>query len=170
MVSKSAAKINSHPLCLLAQDYFKRYEKLRDDYQDLSNLQFHNENALIISGPNEWPYYYCIKSVCDVYFKSINKIRKDGDVVIVYPSSDAYKELYEILGRDISYISLTEIYYAVEHRKKEKDILTDNSHIWYLLKNSVITFVLDVDDIYNVKNDVIDVIKTYTHGALAILG
>lgn len=166
-MSKVFDKINSHPLSMLVQDYFSRYEELRDKYQDLDNIKFHTKNALVVSGPEEWPYYHCVRCVSDQYFND-HQNNSNNKIVVVYPSSDSYKELYEILGKKVAYVSMSEIYLAAARSFSNHSL--QMNHIWSLLGDASITFVLNMDDVYNIRVDAMDHIKKNTNGALVILG
>jgi len=87
-----------HPLLDLVDYYFSSYKRLRKENQE-DNLDFHNENSLSVSGPDEWPFLAAAHHV----------VQKSNRTLIIYNSTKSYDLLHEVVGTKAEYMGWTEI-------------------------------------------------------------
>lgn len=94
-----------HPLLFLLKQYCVDYRALRDANLELDNDRFHRKFGLSLGLPETWPILECINELYGTL--------RDHKVVVVFPTTSLYRELYTLLGNDVTYYSWHEIYTSV---------------------------------------------------------
>ena len=97
-----------HPLIQLLSFYYDNWQP--DD--DASPLFFQQRHGLAVDVPVGWPYVEAIRMLVD----KVRLTRDQQHVVIIYPTSKIYKEVYRRLGDSpwAKYLSWHEIYVAMD--------------------------------------------------------
>jgi len=159
-----------HILSKILQFYYEEYPTLREDNQDLGNLDFHHRFGMRLSVPESWPVLETLKSIVS---------QEKLDPLIVYSSTQVYRRVYshffsfsaqkmpgsstKALDEDKTFfISWHEIYSAMQRAQSDMRFLRQ---INATLQNAGLVIVIDAAAY---MSDVIDHIRVNTNGCLII--
>jgi len=144
----------------MLSELFAKYivdsEKLREEYSDLSNIDFHIQNELKIKVPGEWDVENCL-------FKAV-KEKQDSSILVFYSDTQSYKKLYSLCkDQDYEFHSFFELYFAimnsaqdVRHQERIKECVSSTS-------------VVIVFDSRRCPELALNAIRQYTTGVLILI-
>lgn len=105
-----------HPLPYMLCSYYDEYPILREQNQDLDNLNFHKQFGLCLGVPANWPLVSSI-------FNLVESIKEDkASTVVIYPSTSAYNLMYDAFkstSKEITFFSWQELYVAMARAGKD---------------------------------------------------
>lgn len=150
---------NSHPLTELLLFYYDNYRSLRREHEDLDNFVFHKQFGLLLGVPQDWPL---IKSLARIISSSVNK---SDEVVVIYPSTAAFKMIHGELSEDSSivFFAWQEMYVAINRANKDTREL---QRFRGLLQQASLTIFLGPPD---GVPEIVDHVRGFCEGCLIIV-
>lgn len=103
-----------HPLQSLVVEYYRTFDQIKREHEELDSLSFHRQYGLAIGVPSHWPYAAAIADTCNL---AISK--EKNKIAIIYGSTALYRELADILPTAVNYCSWQEIYVAMDRSGKD---------------------------------------------------
>lgn len=146
--------------------YWKEFGELKQEHQDLDNLSFNAEWGLAINPPTSWFVY-------DAACRLVEEAVCDGarNVVVIYPSSKAYRQVAGVLEESVESASLEIEYWPWQAIYVAMDRVNDDArqlkHYRTVLGNADLTILLGAS---SVLPDVAAQVSSSCNGCFVRLG
>lgn len=156
-----------HPLLQMLYSYYGEYPALREQNQDLDNLNFHRQYGLCLGVPVSWPLIPSIANLLESLKPKQESPRPSA--VIIYPSTAVYNSMYAALKTSseddpagIIFFSWHELCVAIYRAGKDSRELQKFRHI---LQGANLTIFLGAP--YGVP-EVVDQVQGFCEGCLIV--
>lgn len=145
----------THPLYDLLLSYYKDYHTYRELNEDLENNQFHIEHGLTIKVPSRWPLRGAIKHV-------VNSLGTEK-LLVIYSTSNVYRDMQKAIGDRAEYISWHEIFSAMRLTSSDATLMR---RVRTKLSEASLTFFVDAPTSIM---DVLDQVRGFSNGCLIVI-
>lgn len=149
-------QIDKHPFYIFLKHYWDEYSQLRENNLELDNATFHKKFGISLTVPNSWPIIHSI----GVLLGEMDK----KQVVIIFPSTQMYKTLYDRIGDGPEYCTWSEIYTAIHLAGHD---VRSWQHIRQSLNDAKLVIFVGSS---SAAGEVVDQVRVHVNGCLILLG
>jgi len=145
----------------MLQDYIQRFTRLREDSQDIPDLELYRTQGLAVTCPECWNF---LGAICDLIPWYVESFAKASRVLVIYPSSVVYRKIYsEQFSPFLDFFGWHELYVAMVRATQDARFMQD-------LKNRIKTadLVIFVGQSAALP-DVVDMVRASCRGCLLLI-